>query len=221
MSLSLQIALTATPLSLYFYVLAGLQNGRRPRVLPGPLDFTLLVLGVGGLIAFGPFGQAIVARLFGAEPTVLAWTIWVGVLVLWALVLGGSTSRRVVIYNVAPEMVEPAVRDALGDLSGQFVPTVHGYEDAQRHQGVHIQLNPGLRVATIEAFGNDPEVFMSELRPHLRARFRDIPCTSAAVSGAFYALSTLTMLLPLMAFLWVDPRAANALKSVFQKMWRG
>ncbi len=221
MSISLEIALTATPLSLYFYVLAGLQNGRRPRVLPGPLDFALLALGVGGLIAFGPFGQAIVVRLFGPEPTVLAWTIWVGVLVLWALVLGGSASRRVVIYNVGPESVDVAVPAALAELGGNFVRSVHGYEDAERHQGVHVQVHPGLRAASVETFGRDPEALMHELRPHLRAKLRDIPTTSAAVSGAFYALSTLTMLIPLLAFLWVDPRAANALRAVFQKMWRG
>src|SRR5438309_1399111 len=57
-----QYALTVGPLGFYLWVLGLWQSGRRPHVVRGLTDFTLLAFGVGGVLAFGPFGQ-LLARM--------------------------------------------------------------------------------------------------------------------------------------------------------------
>ena len=91
MTAAVQIALTATPIAAYLYALGLIHGGSTPRVaLSGPADVALMAFGLGGLVAFGPFGTiGGLARLVGAEVGPLGWSIWVAVVVLWSLVLAG------------------------------------------------------------------------------------------------------------------------------------
>ncbi len=116
MTLPMQIALTATPLATYFYALGVFHSGRRPRMVAGPVDVCLLAIGLGGLVAFGPFGRAVLSRVVGENAGPLAWWIWVAMVSLWALVLAGSASLRVTIYHLAADELDRAVRDALAGL---------------------------------------------------------------------------------------------------------
>src|SRR4051812_45378913 len=103
MTAAVQIALTATPLAAYFYALGLIHGGRRPVALSGPADVGLMATGLGGLVAFGPFGRSVLARLVGAEVGPLGWTIWVTVVVLWSLVLAGSAALRVTVYHLSAD----------------------------------------------------------------------------------------------------------------------
>src|SRR6476659_1324737 len=101
MSLPLQVAPTVAPLACYFYVVGVWQSGRRPRVVPGRVDFAILAFGVLGLVTVGPVGQVLMGLIFNS-PGPIAWALWFAFLGLWTYIFSGSASRRLVVYNLNP-----------------------------------------------------------------------------------------------------------------------
>src|SRR5438477_6651428 len=112
MSAAVQIALTATPLAAYFYALGLFHSGRRPRLVSGPVDVGLMAFGLGGLVAFGPFGRSVLTRLLGNDVGLLGWSLWLGLVIVWSLVLAGSAALRVTIYHLTNEELNRAVLEA-------------------------------------------------------------------------------------------------------------
>ncbi len=218
MTPALQIALTATPLAAYFYTLGVFHSGRRPRMVSGPVDVGLLTFGVGGLVAFGPFGRAVLARLIGEATGPVAWIIWIGVVGLWSLLLAGSASLRVTVYHVDARELDEAVREVLGDLPGTFTRTLNGYEDIKRGSGISIKTLRLLRSGAIEAYGREPDVLIRELKPGLREVLDRRPQPSSLVSHAMFGLACLTMLIPVAACFAANPRAKEALRVLFQSL---
>jgi hypothetical protein len=218
MTPALQITLTATPLAAYFYYLGVFHSGRRPRMVDGPADVGLLSLGLGGLVAFGPFGRAVLGRLVGEDAGPVAWTIWVALVGLWALVLAGSASLRVTVYHVDPGDLDRAVREALGQLDGRFSPTLNGYEDANRGAGITVKSLRLLRSGAVESYGRSPEVLIRELKPKLRAALSKLPQRASMVSHAMFGMACLTMLFPAVGFFLANPRAKDALQKLVQSL---
>ena len=218
MTPAMQIALTATPLAAYFYALGVLHGGRRPRMVAGPVDVGLLAIGLGGLVAFGPFGRAVLGRMVGEQAGWLAWSIWVGLVVLWGVVLAGSAALRVTVYHISPEQLDLAVRDALGGLEGRFFSTLKGFENPQRQSGVMVKPIRFLRSGSVEAYGDAPEKLMNELKPRLREALAQYPQRGSAVSPALFGLACLTMLVPVASFFLANPRAKDALRALMQSL---
>ncbi len=131
MPIPVQICLTLGPLATYFLVLGAWQSGRDAKVVPGGLDFALLALGVGGLVAFGPIGTVLIRLLFPGE-SVWAWLALPTTLALAALMWAPKMRRRVVVYNVSPEDLERVAREVADHLPGRVVSTLRGYEDRAR-----------------------------------------------------------------------------------------
>src|SRR4051794_36665151 len=107
-----QLGLMVGPLAFYFFVLAVWQAGRRPHVVSGPLDLALLAAAVGGLLLFGPVGQALGAMLASRSGVV------VGSVILAALAAAATTllrqaSRRLVVYHMDPVSLHQALAAAL------------------------------------------------------------------------------------------------------------
>ena len=65
-----QYALMVGPLGFYFWAVAVRNSGRRPVVVGGLFDHALLCFGVGGVVAFGPFGRLVARSLFGTPDPV-------------------------------------------------------------------------------------------------------------------------------------------------------
>ena len=218
MTSAMQIALTATPLAAYFYTLGVFHSGKRPRMVVGPVDVGLMAFGLGGLVAFGPFGRSVLGRLVGEEVGPLAWSIWVGVVALWALVLAGSASLRVTIYHVNPTDLDQAVRDTLGQLEGRFSPTLGGFEDATRGAGITVKSLRWLRSGSVEAYGRGAEVLIRELKPKLKHALARLPQRASGVSHAMFGLACVTMLIPVSGFFAANPRAKDALRALMHSL---
>ena len=178
MTPAMQIALTATPLAAYFYALGVFHSGRSPRMVAGPVDVALLAFGLGGLVAFGPFGRAVLGRVVGVDVGWVAWSIWVGVVILWAFVLSGSAMLKVTVYHVSPEDLEQAVREALGKLEGRFVDTLNGYEDPKRGAGLRVKSIRLLRSGSVEAYGQSPGGADPRAEAPAQSRARRAPSAS-------------------------------------------
>jgi hypothetical protein len=218
MTSEMQIILTATPLAAYFYTLGVFHGGKRPRMISGPIDVGLLAFGLGGLVAFGPLGCSVIGRLVGGSAGPLAWSMWVSVVALWSLVLAGSASLRISVYHVGPGELERAVAEALSQVEGRFIPTLHGFEDTKRGVGVTLKVVRWLRSGGIVAYGHEPEVLIRELKPHLRAALDRVPQRSSAVTHAMFGLACLTMLVPLSSFLLANPRAKDAFRALMHSL---
>jgi hypothetical protein len=221
----LQIALTATPLAAYFFVLGILHSGKRPRMVSGPVDVGLLTFGVGGLVAFGPFGRAVLGRLVGEGAGPVAWIIWIGVVGLWSLVLAGSASLRVTIYHIDARELDRAVLDALKQLPGAFSPTLSGYEDVLRGSGIAVKSLWFLRSGAVEAYGREPDLLIRELKPKLREILADRPQRPSNVSHAMFSLACLTMIVPvagyMAGFFTPNPRTKDVLRILLNMFrWR-
>jgi hypothetical protein len=218
MTPAMQITLTATPLAAYFYALGVFHGGRRPRMISGPVDVLLLTIGLGGLVAFGPFGKAVLGRMAGDHAGFLAWSIWVGLVALWAVVLAGSASLRVTVYQVSPEDLDRAVRQALNQMEGKFYSTLRGFESPDRQSGVTIKPLRLLRSGSVEAYGQSPDVLIRDLKPKLRDALARLPQRASAISPAMFGLACLTMLIPVSGFFLANPRAKDALRTLMQSL---
>ena len=113
----ISLATAFVPLGLYFFVMAALQRGRRPKMLTGQEDMTALALGLVGFVMVGPM------LYFLPMDAIAFWGFyaWGLVVVLYVLIvwfLGTVFRFRVVIYNI--DMSE--LRDIL-EKAGQELDT--------------------------------------------------------------------------------------------------
>lgn len=100
------------PLGCYLAGLGWLHLRRRPIVLPGAWDLTLLAAAVSGLILAGPL--ALLQPAVGAA----AWTTVMLLLVfVIAVAIGILAARpRLVVYNVTVEQLRPILAEVVGGL---------------------------------------------------------------------------------------------------------
>jgi hypothetical protein len=216
MTTAAQIALTATPLAAYLYTIGLFHGSSRPRVIPGRLDFGLLAVGVGGLVAYGPFGQAFVGRVAGANAGWTAWLAWTAVVGVWALALAAGAGRRVAIYNVGPAELDRAMVEALSMPDWRFEPTLDGYEDVARRLAVRVKASSRFHAGSVEARGQEPEAFLRAILPRLRSALARQPRRPSPVSHALFAGSCLVMLAPMVGYFMAYPRAREALRALMQ-----
>lgn len=194
MSPAVHVALAVGPLAGYFATLGVLQGGRRPVVVPGALDFALLAVGLGGLIVFGPLGHVLVLLLF-PSPSLWAWLALASAYGLATLLGAPRSGRRLIVYNIEAAALRDVLRDALLRLPGSFSPTVRGFEDPELRRGLLVETSR-LRAGTVEAYGDAPERLIAALGPLLRDRLAAFEARPSRLAPVWFALATLTALLP-------------------------
>ncbi len=215
-----QYALTVGPLGFYLWVLAVWQGARHPRVVRGSVDFGLLAFGLGGLLAFGPFGQ-LLARMISPRPDVFDRLVVVSVLGLWAMYLGRKSSRRLVVYHIDADAIRPALDEVLSRNQGRFVKTMAGYEDVSMPRGLRIESTRWLRCAVVEAHGVDAEALIRDIHPFLEKRLRGETSPSSSIALTLYACSIVVMLVPLVDLLLSQPRARETLRVLLERLRGG
>jgi hypothetical protein len=220
MSSPLLLALSVTPLACYFWLLALWHGGRHPRVISGTTDFVVLALGVGGLLTFGPAGQAVARRLFG-EPSLAGWAALASAVALVAAYWGRRSGHRLVIYHIDPEALDRSLQDVLDVRSGHFRRTLAGFEEASGTGGLSVESSRRFHYAVIEARGPRPAALLAELRPALAERLRGIPTGPSPLAWWLLALSALTMLASLAGYLATQPRARETLRVLLEHLRGG
>jgi hypothetical protein len=216
----LQLVLMVGPLALYFYILAAWQASRHARVVSGLLDLVLLAGAVGGLLCFGPVGQALAEMCSGQ------WGVVAGFVVLAAAApavayMVRHASRRLVVYHVDPKALNQALSVELGAEPGRFAASVTGFEDAANGRRVTVEINPLLGAAVIETWGGDPETLIDRLRPRLQARLRESDARPSPAAWVLLGLSALTLLAPLTGLFLTQPKARAALRVLLERLQGG
>lgn len=219
MPVTTEVALVAVPLAIYLYVLGHWHGGKCPRVVAGKVDLAWLCFGLGGLVAFGPLGRAVVAGIFGPTATPVAWVAWGAALVLVAAAVARTGRYRLVIYHVAPDQARAATGATLADLGGTFVETLNGFEDRERRTGVAVRSSPRMQTAVVDVQGHATGPVLAGLLPGLRARLGQVARPVSTLSTAFFAGSSLLLLAPAVAFIALDPQGRRAARAMAR--WLG
>jgi hypothetical protein len=209
-------ALAVGPLGFYLWVLAVWQSDRRPRVVSGLVDYGLLVFGVGGIVAFGPFGQMLARAIFG-RPAVWEWGVLGCLMALCAASLARRALRRVVVYHVDREALSMALDEILRELDGRFTPTLDGYEDRAHSRLLRVEFTRIFRCALIEARGERAEKLIEEIRLRLRRQLQSVTTGPSAVSLFLYGCSILVMVIPLVGLFLSQPKAREALRVLLER----
>jgi hypothetical protein len=215
-----QYAVAVGPLALYFFVLAIWHGGRYPRVVSGAADFLWLAFGVGGLVLFGPFGQAMARRLFG-EPSTIGWLILVSAstLTLFGVALSGRFARRLVIYNADPATLDQALEEVLG--RSDFVRTLKGFEHTASARGVSVEASRRSRTAVIEAFGKEPGNLIRYLEPRLVHRFHESAPRPSSVAWLFLGVSAISLAVPMIGWILGKPQTQEAFRFLLERISGG
>jgi hypothetical protein len=213
-----QLALMVTPLAVYLYLLAVWQAGRHPRVVTGSRDVWLLALGLGGLVLLGPLGDWLEGML-SSSPRLLHRALLALVATLVVSRLALRSGARLVIYHVDGATIHAALTESLG--AERFSRTLGGYEDRAGALGVRVEHSPRWQWAVVDGFGAGADRLIADLEPKLRARFRNETATPSEVSLLFFALSALTMLIPLAGHLLTQPRTRAALRVLLERLHGG
>ncbi len=206
-----QYALTVGPLGVYLWVVAFWQGGRHPRVVRGPVDSGMLAFGVGGVLAFGPVGQAI-ARFLSPDPGLPQWAFLVSGLALWGCLIAWRAGRRLVVYHVDADRLISALADVLSRTGGRYVKTMAGFEDVRVARGVRVEATRRLRCAVVEAHGVDAARLIREIGPALEQRLRAETTRRSPIALSLYGVSVLVLVAPLVGLYLRRPRNRAVLR---------
>lgn len=206
-----QIALSVGPLAYYLLMLARWHRGKHPRVVSGPADLGLLALGIGGVAVFGPLGQWLVFVFFGRSSP-LGWVAVASGLALAGLIASRRAWRRIVVYHVTAQVLDHALDETIDQLGGRYVRTLLGFEEPAGGSGVLVEVSPRWSIATLEAYGRDPERLIRGLETKLRRRLRTVEVPPSRAGGLFLAAALLVSIAPLLVWMCTEPHAREALR---------
>ncbi|MDP6635478.1 MAG: hypothetical protein QGG42_11300 [Phycisphaerae bacterium] len=115
---SVRVATVIVPIAGYFFILGLLNTRRRPQILTGRLDFSLLML------ALCPGFVLPVLERFGLTPVSATAAMVVLAAGVWFL---GPRGRSWVVYNLSPDQADRVLRRAMDALSWRYSATSDGY----------------------------------------------------------------------------------------------
>jgi hypothetical protein len=217
MASPLQYLLTVGPIGVYLGILGYWQSRRHPRVVRGSIDFGLLAMAIGGLLAFGPLGDLAASILSGRTASApVDRLIVVTLLGLWGCLLARNAVHRLVVYRVDADGLTRALEEVLGHLDGRFVRTLSGYEDRSSPRGVRVEMTSRLRCAVVEAYGRDPEGLIRQIRPRLRRQLEGLRLPPSRVAPLLYAGSLLALVLPAAVTRMTQEQALEILRALLR-----
>lgn len=114
----LRFAIVAAPLSAYFILFGLIHLRRRPLVVTGVGDLATLGAALTGLVLVGPislFRPEAATAQFGD----LIWLFLVALYWLWLALIAMLCRPRLVIYNLSPSELRPAVAGAIMQLDSE------------------------------------------------------------------------------------------------------
>lgn len=113
------IGLAIFPLAIYFFFLAFLTGGRRPKVLNGAKDFSLLASGLFGLLTLGPGRMLAPIEVLGFWGW-KTWIFWAAFYFVVVYLIAERLRSRIVVYHCALSRMLPEFRDWGTQLDPQF-----------------------------------------------------------------------------------------------------
>ena len=126
---SIRVVSVIVPVAGYFFIIGLLNTRRRPQILTGRLDFSLLML------AFCPGFVLPMLERFGLTPT--GGTVVIGVLAtgVWLVGPGG---RSWVVYNLSPGQADRVLRRSMDAMGWRYCITPDGYRIEEQNISLRV-----------------------------------------------------------------------------------
>jgi hypothetical protein len=190
------LVLAFVPLGLYLIGLGVVHWRRRPVVLTGSMDISLLAIAVAGMVVVGPMEFLLPTAL--PLPGRYVWLMLLlcyGLLVtLWNLL----ARPRLIVLNIAADRLRTILADVAARLDSH--PQWAGNSLALEELGVQLHLEdyPPMRTVSLVATGaRQSETGWAQLRTELRAGLREIEAPDCRRGFALTIVGLLMLAWPL------------------------
>ncbi len=151
---SLHFCIAIVPLSVYLFLIGGINLSPRPFVTTGARDLAALAIAISGFMIVGPmelFLPELIASIVGG------W-VWLPMLTLYMLVVTLVVllmRPRIVIYNISAEQLRPILKQVVFDCDD----SARWAGDCVVIPGLGVQLalesSPGVRNLSLTSVGAD------------------------------------------------------------------
>jgi hypothetical protein len=191
------------PPAAYLMAIAVAHLGRRPIVVTGAWDLTLLATALAAPVVAGPVQQLLPSVIRGPYRPLLG-LVGFALAVLTTIL---ATRPRLVVYNATLEQLRPVVAEVATSLD----PTARWAGETVALPGrdiqVHLDGRGGMRSVSLVAVGSrtSPESW-AEFSRHIRRAIRQVPVRPSAWAGVFAAAAMLLLAAATALALW--PRIA-------------
>lgn len=190
LELSLQIALVAMPVAVYFLILGLLNSQNRPQILSGRLDFSLLVAAFSPLCIV-PLLNWVGTNLFTVSASAVA-------IVSLISLLAPRAHQAWVVYNTGKDNVLRSVQHAL-DAAG--IPCHRQGDRFVLQMGLRVSLAsfPLLRNVSIHVDGTAKphQAVLQRFEAELARRIRNIEVAPSPMGVSFVLIATVMIVAPL------------------------
>ena len=187
---ALRVASVIAPVAMYFLILGLLNSRRRPQILSGRLDFTLLIGALCPLL--------IVPALHAVGVSAISVGLAIAAVVCAISVLAPSSGSWV-IYNVSPPQAKRGIRLALRGMGQKWRMDGDAFVLDSRQGRIHVSSFPMLRNVTIRFSGcREQEQKLSDrLGRELSSVLSGMSAETEPAAAALLLVATVMMLVPL------------------------
>lgn len=175
------------PLGLYLVGIGCLHLRRRPSLLQGSLDFTLLAASVAGLVLVGPL--ALLGPLAAGVPSVAGVPVLLAGFLLLVAIAVLAMRPRLVIYNITLDQLRPVVAEVVSGLDASARWAGETAALPARGIQVHLDARGSMRSVSVVAVGGrtSPEGW-TEFSRRLRQAVGRLRVRSSPWGGPFAGL---------------------------------
>ena len=190
-AISTRVVTMTVPVAVYFLILGLLHTRRRPQMLTGRLDFTLLIASLSPLVFLPAMSY------LGGSPLA---AVGLAVCLAGAILLLSPGGRSWVVYNISPRAARDAVAAALRTMGVDFARSGQDFLTDAGRIVVTVDGFPLLRNATIRLTGGRrPFARSFEAALARRLEVLEGPASPMAVSMLLVAVIMLAVPLAMMA----------------------
>jgi hypothetical protein len=186
-AVSTRVVTVTVPVAVYFLILGLLHTRRRPQMLTGRTDFTLLIAALSPLV-FAP-----AMSYLGGSPLV---ALIVGASLAGAILLLAPPGRSWVIYNICPHTARDAVAAALRAMEVNFARSADGFLADAGRITVTIETFPLLRNATIRLTGGQGPLARA-FQDALARRLAVLECQTSPMAVSMLLAAVVMLAAPL------------------------
>ena len=181
-----RVATVVVPVALYFLILGLLNSRRHPQILPGRLDFALL------LLALSPLFVVPVLHWVGISPVSISLAgagVGVGILLL------APRGRTWVVYNASALQARKAVNEALEAMHLTWTPHEDAFDLTHGRGRLEVSGFPLLRNVSIRYVG--PDHVGRTLGPELARALARVSAETPPSAVALLLVASAMMVAPL------------------------
>ncbi len=190
---AVSLTIAVAPLGLYLLLIGALNLGRRPRLVSGNLDASLLAAALLGMVIVGPMNlflpDAAVTR-FGPY----VWSLLVGFYALCVTLYILIARPKLLVFNASSDIVRGLLEKIATKLDASAKIAGDAFQLPNLSVQLHLDFTPGMRNVTLKATG-DHQSFSgwNSLRRELKIALQEVEVSPNPRGFSFLAIGLLLL----------------------------